>query len=64
MFGTVCEWICIDCGYGVIELGADTPPGPRRCSVCEWIEREFSAPQDRTTIRILVGAISGGSSCS
>jgi len=57
MFGSVCEWSCVDCGYEVVEIGADAPPDRPRCFVCEWIIREFPEPVDRTTIRILVGAV-------
>jgi hypothetical protein len=55
MYGSYCEFVCVDCGYDVIDIGTDTPPVPPRCMVCEWIRREFD-PADHPMIRILIGA--------
>jgi hypothetical protein len=56
MYGSYCEFVCVDCGYDVIDIGTDTPLVPPRCMVCEWIRREFG-PADHPMIRILIGAV-------
>ncbi len=28
---------CLDCGYEIVRLGADQPPDPARCRLCQWI---------------------------